>query len=191
MTVKYSSVLEATGKAKPPMGYKGAINAMESVIEPDETIIYGSTGNAKLFNTMTSEMIGDYDFICTCITDQRVLLTGLTEMAFSTSEIESVHVGTSNVNFGISSISTGKESLGLVMAGNQTIHLPIKDGERANIAIAALNEMIEKRADTNNNAPIAGQSDPTEQLRKFKQLETDGIITADEFEAKKKELLGL
>ncbi|MCL2383777.1 MAG: SHOCT domain-containing protein [Oscillospiraceae bacterium] len=31
----------------------------------------------------------------------------------------------------------------------------------------------------------------TEELRKFKQLELDGIITAEEFEAKKKELMGL
>lgn len=190
MLVNYSSVLEATGKAKPPMGYKSAINEMESVIEPDETIIYASTGNAKVFNTMTSDMIADYDFICACITDQRILLTGLSEMALNTSDIESIHVGTSNVNFGISSISTGKESLALVMAGNQTIHLPIKDGERANLAIQILNEMIEEKENA-KNAPIVEQIDPTEQLRKFKQLETDGIITAEEFEAKKKELLGM
>ncbi|MEG2420597.1 MAG: DUF4428 domain-containing protein, partial [Oscillospiraceae bacterium] len=38
--------------------------------------------------------------------------------------------------------------------------------------------------------PAAGQ-DPVEQLRKYKQLMEDGVIDADEFAAKKKQLLGL
>jgi len=36
-----------------------------------------------------------------------------------------------------------------------------------------------------------GQTDTTEELRKFKSLLDDGIITQDEFDAKKKQLLGL
>ena len=37
----------------------------------------------------------------------------------------------------------------------------------------------------------ASQIDTAEELRKFKQLEIDGIISAEEFEAKKKDLMGL
>ncbi|MEG1721270.1 MAG: SHOCT domain-containing protein, partial [Pseudoflavonifractor sp.] len=40
-------------------------------------------------------------------------------------------------------------------------------------------------------APAAPAQDPIEQLKKYKQLMEDGVIDADEFAAKKKQLLGL
>ena len=44
------------------------------------------------------------------------------------------------------------------------------------------------------NTPIQGappQNDIASELQKFKQLADDGLITAEEFEAKRKQLLGL
>lgn len=37
----------------------------------------------------------------------------------------------------------------------------------------------------------AASTDPADEIRKFKKLADDGIITKEEFEAKKKQLLGL
>ena len=41
------------------------------------------------------------------------------------------------------------------------------------------------------NAPIVSALSPAEELKKFKDLLDSGVITQDEFNAKKKELLGL
>lgn len=53
-------------------------------------------------------------------------------------------------------------------------------------AIIAKNNQTAKTTSTENANP-----DPTDEIRKFKKLADDGIITQDEFEAKKKQLLGL
>ena len=41
------------------------------------------------------------------------------------------------------------------------------------------------------NAPTIQAHSPAEELKKFKDLLDAGVITAEEFEAKKKQLLGL
>ena len=45
----------------------------------------------------------------------------------------------------------------------------------------------------NGSSPtsVAPQMDNPDTIRKYKQLLDDGIITKDEFEAKKREILGL
>ena len=53
-------------------------------------------------------------------------------------------------------------------------------------AIIAKNNQTAKTTPTENTNP-----DPASEIRKFKKLADDGIITQDEFEAKKKQLLGL
>ncbi|MCL1997390.1 MAG: SHOCT domain-containing protein [Turicibacter sp.] len=50
---------------------------------------------------------------------------------------------------------------------------------------------LHENAPPHENTPQSTPPDPTAELRKFKQLEQDGIITAEEFEAKKRQLLGL
>ncbi|MDE7322761.1 MAG: SHOCT domain-containing protein [Lachnospiraceae bacterium] len=42
-----------------------------------------------------------------------------------------------------------------------------------------------------NSNNVTGQSFNAEELRKYKELLDDGIITEDEFRQKKKQLLGL
>ena len=53
-------------------------------------------------------------------------------------------------------------------------------------AIIAKNTQTAKTTFTENTNP-----DPADEIRKFKKLADDGIITQDEFETKKKQLLGL
>ena len=50
--------------------------------------------------------------------------------------------------------------------------------------------ILQDHIDNFKSTVTTNQVDTSEELRKFKQLEVDGIITAEEFEAKKKELLG-
>ena len=62
---------------------------------------------------------------------------------------------------------------------NTDINLPQK-GRNSNEHIADISHVNNKQA-----------LDPADEIRKFKELEEDGIITKEEFEAKKKQLLGL
>ena len=56
-----------------------------------------------------------------------------------------------------------------------------------------LDEINEGIKNLNTNAPKAAKKevDPTEEIRKYKKLLDDGIITKEEFDAKKKEILKL
>jgi len=57
---------------------------------------------------------------------------------------------------------------------------------------AKMVEIIEDHLEKHKQSAVqVAQVDVTEELRKYKQLETDGIITNEEFEAKKKELLSI
>ncbi|WP_270273774.1 PH domain-containing protein [Enterococcus gallinarum] len=55
---------------------------------------------------------------------------------------------------------------------------------------SSLNEIIYDLKD-NNGTTITAASHVTDEIRKYKELLDDGIITQEEFDAKKKELLGL
>ncbi len=55
-------------------------------------------------------------------------------------------------------------------------------------AINNANEAYEQEAQA---APQGGGVDPVEELQKYKSLLDQGILTQDEFDKKKKELLGL
>lgn len=53
-----------------------------------------------------------------------------------------------------------------------------------------LDLLIQKREDIPQQAAFVQESSSADEIRKFKELLDDGIITQEEFEAKKKELLG-
>ena len=189
MAIFYNSVLEALGKAKPPMGYKGAISNMESLLEPDEKIVFAHKGNLKIFNTVTSEELQDGSFVLFCVTTERLLCTGLLDMDLSLEKLDSVGVGSFNSGFEVEGIPINfgsGENLVLNLDFNEAIYIPVKEPEKVNATIDFLNDLINKRPTVQET----GYVDTAEELRKFKQLEADGIITAEEFETKKKELLG-
>ena len=54
-----------------------------------------------------------------------------------------------------------------------------------------IKEFVEKKINEKNGTPIPEAKSTTEQLRQLKQLLDEGILTKEEFEAKKKQLLGL
>ena len=75
--------------------------------------------------------------------------------------------------------------------GENSIQFSGKDrNEEAEIIVAFIKNKIEEI----KNAPVGGivqQVSPAEELKKFKELLEVGIITQEEFDVKKKELLGL
>ena len=76
------------------------------------------------------------------------------------------------------------------MAVKIPFNLVEKKDEEAEIIVA----FIRKKIDEVKSAPSNGfvqQTSPAEELKKFKELLDMGIITQEEFDAKKKQLLGL
>ena len=54
-----------------------------------------------------------------------------------------------------------------------------------------INELLQKRQATRGTTTVVNRSSNAEELSKFKKLLDEGIITQEEFDAKKKQLLGL
>lgn len=67
-------------------------------------------------------------------------------------------------------------------------------GDKMNAEAEVIVNFIRQRIDEIKSAPTGGvvqQISPAEELKKFKELLDMGVITQEEFDAKKKELLGL
>lgn len=67
-------------------------------------------------------------------------------------------------------------------------------GKERNAEAEIIVNFIKNKIEEIKNAPVGGvvqQVSPAEELKKFKELLDDGIITQEEFDAKKKELLGI
>ena len=67
-------------------------------------------------------------------------------------------------------------------------------GDKMNAEAEVMVNFIRQRIDEIKSAPAGGviqQISPAEELKKFKELLDMGVITQEEFDAKKKELLGL
>lgn len=79
---------------------------------------------------------------------------------------------------------------GALAAGydENTVFFQKKNSELAN----NIKEFLEKKiAEKNNPAPTIQQTSSADELKKFKDLLDSGVITQEEFDAKKKQLLGL
>jgi len=63
------------------------------------------------------------------------------------------------------------------------------------VGAAVGSHMANKRADNQSAQPVAepasAQSDMTAQLQELQNLKNQGVITQEEFEAKKKQILGI
>lgn len=67
-------------------------------------------------------------------------------------------------------------------------------GKERNAEAETIVDFIKKKIEEIKNAPVGGvvqQLSPAEELKKFKELLDEGIITQEEFDKKKKELLGI
>ncbi len=95
-------------------------------------------------------------------------------------------------SFPYSNISSFEQSKGMMghkikmfASGNEVEVKWIKQGD-----IDLLMREVKSRL-KGSDAPAAPASDPTEELRKYAALRDDGIISEEEYEAKKKQLLSL
>ena len=86
--------------------------------------------------------------------------------------------------------AAGGASSSRAYGGENSIQFGGKSNEDAEIIASFIRRKIEEI----KNAPVGGsvqQASPADELKKFKELLDLGIITQEEFDAKKKQLLGL
>ena len=65
------------------------------------------------------------------------------------------------------------------------------EAQTGQVTEPSVNELIDQQTPIHNTINRVHPIDPADEIRKFKELEEDGIITKEEFEAKKKRLLDL
>jgi len=164
-------------------GNKKAIEAADAVVGQDETIIFIAPSNIIITPRNTNKpklMVGVF-----VISDKTIYVchkamweTGTEK--FQTCDLERVGYTASGMGASKFELTLKDASIGFIVSYDKTVATDLYN---------EINELISQRSI--NNAGSDNSNDPTEQIRKFKSLLDDGIITPEEFDAKKKELLGL
>ena len=93
-------------------------------------------------------------------------------------------------------VDAPSETLSLINSETKTSDLDYKEAVKFSHNVSASIRAIieqEKKASPNKESPLTDkpEMDNAQELRKYKELLDDGIITQEEFDAKKKQLLGL
>lgn len=164
-------------------GNKGNIENAEKNLWDTEQVLYVSPTNAIVYtiNTRKKEKLPGV-FI---LTDRRVLFffkAGFSEASiiFNLSEVNSINCSGNGLSGGHIEIHTVTKTLDILVTYKKEIMREIQN---------TINNAISKcQGQVQSNTNVLEAPD---EIRKYKQLLDDGIITQEEFEAKKKQLLGL
>lgn len=155
-------------------GTKKEMKELPMILKEDETIMYAASG-----------FVDNNTWLITC-TDKRLLFLDK-GMVFGLKQVE---IPIEKIN----SISYKKGLLlGEIIIYHGAAQMTIKNIQKEAVKplADAINNEIEKHRSAANNTSIQPTVSAADELLKFKQLLDAEVITQEEFDAKKKELLGL
>lgn len=155
-------------------GTKKEMKELPMILKEDETIMYAASG-----------FVDNNTWLITC-TDKRLLFLDK-GMIFGLKQVE---IPIEKIN----SISYKKGLLlGEIVIYHGAAQMTIKNIQKEAVKplADAINNEIEKHRSTANNTSTQPTVSAADELLKFKQLLDAEVITQEEFDAKKKELLGL
>ena len=191
------TVLEAVQKSKSiAFMYKGSIKAAQKMLSPSEEIIGAITGNVAS-EPIYDELSTDFGFSADSelpgvivVTDQRILFVHRVMGQGSTKEIplSSIRSVDTKTSIQLDAIRIVGISDMIVTKGNRK---PITNLRNA------INEALSRRSTPKPVTPSQASDDDAlqasdiEQLQALKQLYDTGVITAEEFAAKKAQILNL
>lgn len=165
-------------------GNKSNIESMEKKLWNNEEVLYISPTNAIIYtiNTKKKEKLPGVF----ALTSQRILFmykAGFTEsdLVFGLSEINSISCSGNGLTGGHIEIHTLTKSLDILVTYKKEIMQAIQN---------TINLAMNNYGKSRTVAPD-GLVDVADQILKFKNLLDAGAITQEEFDAKKKQLLGL
>jgi len=162
------------GKDVDTFGTKKEIKYLPEIMSDDEKILY-----------LTSGLMDNNTWLITC-TNKRVIFLdkgmvyGLKQVETPLERINSIQQKT-GMMFGEIAIWDGSSKMEIKQVMKKTVK-PF---------VAAVNQAIDTIKKSNSGGSASGGSDPAAQLEKFAELKEKGVITEEEFQAKKKELLNL
>ncbi|MFW5918181.1 MAG: PH domain-containing protein [Haloferacaceae archaeon] len=171
------------------------VRKIQDVLDDDERVHYltrgstvdveGSSAGQSLSGDDRSRKSGTRGYVRAAITDRRVVVKvpqwlGDDERTIPYRNVTSVDLDTGYV----------VKRLSLQTPG-QTYHIEVHEPDKAEVreAVKFVRERIAEAQTDTVVVEGAGEPDPTEQLKNVKQLHEDGVLTDEEFERKKQELL--
>lgn len=171
------------------------IAKVDSILDGDETVHYltrgstvdveGSSAGNSLFGDDRSRKSGTRGYVRAAITDRRVAVKipqwlGTDERTVPYDSITSVDLDTGLVNKRVSLQTPG-----------QTYHIEAHEPgkEECREAVRFIREKISESKEPDVVKQESSDPDPTEQLKNIKELHEQGVLTDEEFEEKKQELL--
>lgn len=166
------------------LGNKKGIERIEGVLWADEEVLYIAPTNAMIHSVNTKKkdkLPGIF-----VVTDKRILFSykaGFSEMleTFELSEVETVNSSGNGLTGGRITIHTRTKTLEILVTYKKEGMKEIQD--TINRAVNAYKNGGASHSESRDNS--------LEQIEKLHDLMKQGIITQEEFEAKKKQLLGL
>lgn len=161
---------------KDTFGVKKEMKALTSLLDPDEEILYANTG---MIDVNTNLMV---------CTSKRVLLIDK-GMLFGIKSTEILFPDIVHISYK-KGLMFGEISMQTV--GGTTIKVEQAMKAYTEPMVKVIKEQMEKFKNVPNQVEETNSSlDVTEEIRKYKGLLDDGIITEEEFNNKKAELLNL
>ena len=167
--------------------FLNAYQAIEKILLPDEEVEFCFIGTQ-----LQSKNAGTLFYPSIAVSNKRLLIGGQIKGLFKVSYTAQ--------SYDISKINAISESYAAIgafividtLGDDPRIGMPSR--ELVGAVLPKLNELIMGRKTETNGSTVVNniqQASPAEELKKFKELLDMGIITQEEFDAKKKQILGL
>lgn len=180
-----SEMLEASRKYQPATlrSYEYAFAEIEKILFPEEDVLYAFTGSSA--TRKNNSMLW---FVGVALTKQRLLIGGqikgwlkvsYTAQSFDIKNINAISQTWSMVG-GDLVIDTLGDDIRIGISSREVVNSIISDFD------AALHSIK-----TEKDGVIIQQASAADELKKYKELLDTGVITQEEFSAKKKQLLDL
>ena len=164
-----------------------AYRSIEKILLPDEEVKFCFIGTQ-----LQSRNAGILHFPSIAVSDKRILIGGQIKGFFKVSYTAQ--------SYDISKINSISESYSAIggcividtLGDDPQINMPSR--ELVGVVLPKLNELVMGRKSESTASTVVNniqQVSPAEELKKMKELLDMGIISQEEFDAKKKQLLGL
>lgn len=152
---------------------KCAFEEVESALKPDEEVLF---------------CVGTYFKQVLALTNQRIILASKRDMVNNISQGIKFYAY-ENIN----SVSWKSYTININTIGDDDLALGNFRQDTIAEAVSIMEEIIRnyQKQQTEPTTQIVQQTSAADELKKFKELLDMGVITQEEFDAKKKQLLGL
>ena len=168
--------------------YTNAFQEVEKNLMPDEKVHFAFTGTS--LSRRQASMLW---YVGIAITDTRLIIGGQIKGL--------IKVSYSAQSFTLDNINSVSEAYSAIIGGDLVIDtlgddLRIGEGSReiVNNLMPKINKVLmelKAKKASGGTTIIQEKTSPADDIRKFKELMDEGIITPEEFAAKKKQILGL